>query len=250
MSLGVDVVLEPGLATVVPCRRTSLGRGRGDERFHARDRPEVLAAALRGARCLRTLRRVDLRLVLETPEVLPRTRSDPTVPAVTTTSHGLMIVSTSSGPAGGVLDVGLPTELVDEVAEGLRHRRCWGPVRMELGVLARTAAVLRAAGHALRHRPGVVIDVTRAAVTVLELDGADLVAGRAVPASDVRAALDAVLPTVRGRLAGDGDHPGAGRPWLHLAVPPALEAGVRTVCASALPAGGAIDVLRLAARPR
>lgn len=256
MSLRVDLILEPGLATVVPDRRAPHRGGRAAERFRGGDRTDLVAAAVRGARCLRTLRRVDLRVVLETPEVLLRTRSGPTVRTGGPTAHGpvvvptLTVVPTSAGPGGDALDVGLPSELVAEVADGLRQRRCWGPARMELGVLVRAATVLRAAGPALRGRSGVIVDVTRAAVTVLELDGADVVGARAVPAADVRAALDAALPAVRGRLAGCGDGSVPSRPWLHLAVPSALEAGVRAACAAALPAGGAVDLLRVARGPR
>jgi hypothetical protein len=252
VSVDVDLVLEPGLASVRPRRPSPSGGGRGSapERFRGTDRADLVAAAVRGARCLRTLRRVDLRIVLETSEVLLRARPEPTVRRSGDVADGLTVLRVPTGPSGGVLEVAVPSELLTEVAEGVRSRRCWGPARMELGVLARTAAVLRSAGPALGHRPGAVLDVTRAAVTVLELDGVEVVGARAMPATDVRAALAAVLPILRGRLAAVGGPAGADRPWLHLAVPPALASGVRDACAAALPPGSAVDVLRLARGPR
>lgn len=259
MTTAVDLVLEPGLATVRPRegRRGGAGSAAG-ERFRGPDPAATVTAAVRSARCLRTLRRVDLRVVLETSEVTLRVRSAGSAAAgaapVGTVAPagpvgGLTVVTGPAGPDGGVLEVGVPAALVAAVMEGLQRRPCWGVVRMELGALVRTAALLTAAGPAVRARPGVVVDVTRAAVTLVEVDTDGVRGARAAPAADVRAALTVAAPVLRRRLAPDAA-PDGRRPWLHLAVPPALEAGVRAVCAAALPPGTHVDLLRLRRRGR
>ena len=242
MSPAVDLLLEPGLATVRPrgTRRAAAERFRGSE-------PALLVAdAVRSSRCLRGLRAVDLRVVLETPAVLLRVRDAgaPTVPGGA--GDDLAIVSGGAGPDGSVVDVGVPVPLIADVAEGLRHRRCWGPVRVELGPLVRLGRLLARAGTAVGGRTGLVLDVTRAAVTLLTVRYGGIRAGRAVPAGDLRAALLAVTPDLRAASSVEGSE--GERPWVHLAVPPALEAGVRAELAGALAPGCGLDLLRIVGR--
>lgn len=240
MSPAVDLLLEPGLATVRP--RTGR-RAAPAERFRGAEPALLVADAVRSSRHLRGLRAVDLRVVLETAAVLLRVRDAGarTVPAGT--GHDLAVVSGRTGSDGSVVDVGVPVALIADVAEGLRHRRCWGPVHVELGPLVRLGRLLARVGTAVEGRPGLVVDVTRVAVTVLTVRDGGLREGRAVPADDLRAALRAVTPHLRATgsvQASDGE-----RPWVHLAVPSALEAGVRAELAGSLPPGCGLDLLRI-----
>ena len=246
MTPAVDLLVEPGAATV----RARSGRAaRGEvERFRGDGTAEVVAEALRRARVLRTVRRVDLRVVLETARVVLRVRR----PGAGGSEDGVPI---PAGADGTVLAVAVDDALLTEVRAGLARRPCCGRVRMELGPLVRAAEVLDLGGSRLHGRPGVVVDVTRAAVTTIALDGTAVVAARAAPSQDLRAALAAVAIPAVAAAAGGGARTAAGHdraaaPWLHVVAPPALAEGVRQVLASALPPGGRLDLLRRGGRAR
>ena len=247
MTLAVDLVVEPGTVTV---RARSGWAARGEvERVRGDGTAEVLAEALRRARVLRTLRRVDLRVVLETARVVLRVRR----PGSVGPEGGVRI---PAGTDGTVLEVAVEDALLDQVRTGLARRPCCGRVRLELGPLVRAAEVLDLGGPGLEGRPGVIVDVTRAAVTVIQVDGTAVVAARAAPSQDLRAALTAVaVPAVAaaaysGTPAPDRVRGRAAAPWLHLSAPPGLAEGVRQLLAGALPVGGSLDLLRRGGRPR
>lgn len=248
MTVRVDLVLEPGLATV----RRRPGRWSPSptpslERFRDPDTAALVATAVRRARMLRTLRRVDLRIVLETADVILRPRHDGA-----RAGSGIERSNVTGPPAVALddLDIVVPSDLVEAIASGLRRRRCTASVRMHLGVLLRTHRLLTAVGEPLRQRPGVIVDVRRPAVSVLELDGGRIRAARCAPASDVVAALSALaVPAVRRRAAAEGGASDGGRVWLHLSVPRSLAAGVRDLCASALPPGSSVDLVALGDAP-
>lgn len=247
MTLAVDLVVEPGTVTV---RARSGWAARGEvERVRGDGTAEVLAEALRRARVLRTLRRVDLRVVLETARVVLRVRR----PGSVGPEGGVRI---PAGTDGTVLEVAVEDALLDQVRTGLARRPCCGRVRLELGPLVRAAEVLDLGGPGLDGRPGVIVDVTRAAVTVIQVDGTAVVAARAAPSQDLRAALTAVAaPAVAAAAhsatrAPDRAQGRAATPWLHVAAPPALTEGVHQLLAGALPPGGSLDLLRRGGRPR
>lgn len=247
MTLAVDLVVEPGTVTIRArsgwLARAAVERVRGD------GTADVLAEALRRARVLRTLRRVDLRVVLETARVVLRVRR----PGAVGPEGGVRI---PAGTDGTVLEVAVEDALLHEVRAGLARRPCCGRVRLELGPLVRAAEVLDLGGPGLDGRPGVIVDVTRAAVTVIQVDGTAVVAARAAPSQDLRAALTAVAaPAVAAAAhsatrAPDRAQGRAAAPWLHVAAPPALAEGVRHLLAGALPPGGSLDLLRRGGRPR
>ncbi len=276
MTVRVDVHLEPGdpsggVVATVGARHVPRGpstRARV-ERFRADALADALGMAVRRARLLRTLRSVELRVVLETSDVVLRVRPAPSAmpegPAPATAAAGAGSAPEHDGFAspvraatdhdGAALEVRLAEDVLDEVIEGLARRRCSGSVRLELGPVVRARDLLRRVGGLVADRPGVIIDVSRAAVTVLELRGDRPVAARAVPAADPRTALAraagpalAQATAIADAAAGGKDVQG-GRAWVHLSAPPGLASGVRATCAELLPRATTVDVVRPPERP-
>ncbi len=243
MSLDVDLVLEHhagGAAVVVPGRAEGRHLAAAVERFHGEDLADAVGRAVRGARVLRTLRSIDLRVLLESPDVVLGVRSVGTPGGGMDRGSGLApAVTVPAGRPAEVLDVILTQDLLDAVIAGLGQRRFTGTVRMDLGPLVRARSALRRLASAVDARPGLVVDVTRSAVTVLDLAGTSVVGARAVRAIDLRAALGCTLaPSLRRAT----DAAGPLRPWIHLSAPPTVVAAVREVTAALLPPGGSIDV--------
>ena len=273
MTIRVDVHLEPGgppggVIAMVGARRVTRGPSTPApiERFRGDGLADALGAAVRRARLLRTLRSVELRVVLETSDVVLRIRPAPSAPpdgpSPATAAGGACPVPELDGFAapvrvatdrdGAALEVLLAQDVLDDVVEGLARRRCSGTVRLELGPVVRARDLLRRVRGVVSDRPGVIVDVSRAALTVLELRGDRPVAARAVPAADPRTALaraagPALAAAVDAAAGEDGS--AGGRAWVHLSAPPGLVAGVRATCAALLPRATTVDVLRASERP-
>jgi hypothetical protein len=242
----VDLVLSEGTATVMVRRRSSAGRSDRRERYRGPDAGAALSAALQGSSVLRTLRRVDLRILLETAEVVLRVVGPDEGPGPRCSAAGDAVlappvrVPLGSGAGPRALEVALERRLIAGIGAALGRRRFIGSVRMELGSLARArTALARIEGRAIG-RPGVILDVTRSAVTRLVLDD-EVVAARAVPATDLRAALRSVAADPLRELVVSVGRDGR-RGWVLLCVPAALRAGVVATCADLLPPGGVVDL--------
>lgn len=250
--LDVDIRLEGGTATVLPRRRPPTGLGIRAERFVGGDPAAALAITVRRARLLRTLRSVAIRVVLETAEVLLEVVPGGAARLATGHASGPDGAATADGFAppsrltlgGGdrVLEVALDRRIATDLGRALAGRRCAGTVRVELGPLVRADRILRSL---VATRPdGLVVDVSRAAVTLLEVRAGGIASARAVPAADLRGALHgAAAPLVRslGRAALRTGR--AGAPWLNLSAPDELAAGVRRACAAMLLDGQVVDVV-------
>lgn len=253
--LPVDVHLEQDTATVRPRRRGPAAIAVRAERFRGTDAADALVGALRGARLLRTLRGVDLRIVLETADVLlevpspvpdpddPPHRADRRLPVDQDGFAPPCTVRLGRGTVAAALDRRVATEL----GRALVVRRCAGTVRVQLGPLVRADRVLRSVA---ADRPdGLIVDATRAAVTLLVVRSGCVVRARAVPAGDLRAALLGAAAPLVGDLGRASLHLGRpGAPWLHVAAPDELVAGVRRACASMLVHGQVVDLLVLPGR--
>jgi len=249
--LSIDLSLDARGAVVVrrpPERAAERGTWPG-ERFRGDDVGDSLAAALRQSPLLRSVRRIDLRILLETADVVLRVHAGSTeVRSSRTADGGLLapsvLVPLRSGTSDAVLEVSLERELLSRLVAALALRRFVGTVRMELGSLVRSRAIIRALGPTAETRPGVILDVTRAAVTVVILDGSVSQVG-AVPADDLRSAL-ASAATAPLRSLVERERTGDRSGWVVVTADPTLRAGVLSACADLLPAGSRVDL----ARPR
>lgn len=263
MALCVDVAIEGSTAVVRRRRTHAASAGSRPERFDGADVGDALGRAVRGATLLRTLRTVRLRLVLETPRVLIAVESAPHParrPDDPRTSRALAQdadrlsapVRTAPQADGSIVSVRLPHGVLDGIARGLARRRFAGTLELELGPLSRARYVAARVRERVGDRPGLLIDVTRTTLSVLCVRGPVIDSVHVVPAADLRAALSSAagpaLAAASTARAGRGSTPGPPdvRPWLHLAAPPPLRAGVRSACAELLPPGSdALDLVAL-----
>lgn len=260
MALQVELIIEGSTAVVRPAgasRRRAVGVR--PQRLDGSDTADVLGRAVREAPLLRTFRRVRLQVVLETPHVLvsverPRdaTRSDEGGPSSTPPADADAFsdpVRTPVQADGSIVSVRLARSLLDGIAQGLARRRFTGTIELHLGPLLRARHVSDRVRPRAGDRPGLLIDVTRTTVSVVTVRGATVTSVHVVPATDLRSALRAAAGPALIAASTERDHGGRPigtedrRPWLHLAAPPPLRAGVRNVCAQLLPHGTAVDLV-------
>jgi hypothetical protein len=146
------------------------------------------------------------------------------------------------------VSVSVAREAIDPLRTLLERRRFDGDVTLDLGPLARLRRLLQAIEPAVHGRPGIVIDVSRAAVSVFQLDGSGLQTARCMPRGQDVETLVAVLfgealddlpershPRVR--------HPSAPRAWLHLGGTDVDVVALRRACAAVLTAGSSIALV-------
>jgi len=249
----VDVSIDGDVITVSEKRRGALALEHHERPTDGSDDSSHLTHVLRTARALRAGRRCEVRFRLETPSVVIRRlgsdrQGSARLLAVRSQLREPPLRTVLAGGAGD-LTIEVDRTALEPVVLAMRALRVSGSPRVELGPLARARALVRLAGASIQGRPGIVVDLSRAALGILDLDGASLVAARFFPRDDIPSAIGQLLPAALDRLPVASRpwvrHPSAAEPWLHLASTAGEDAVLRESCRQALPRGTSIGLLCL-----